>query len=114
MRIFLSAQKKLGQNRRGSAPPPHLNSLKRGNGAASQCLYTFPQLRQSFFSPAVLNLHPMETMSTNLKPAGKPIFDRTAHTTPQPVSPRVKAESLDAQAEQIRKAWLERATSRSK
>jgi hypothetical protein len=73
----------------------------------------FLQLRQSFFTPPALDLHPMETMSTNLKPAGKPIFDRTAHTTPKPVSPPGKADSLDAQAEQIRKAWLQRTTGRS-
>ena len=112
MRILLSAQKNWG--RTVAALLHVLNLLK--------CEMTLPDAAHSklflssaiFFSPAALTLHPMETMSTNLKPAGKPIFDRTAHTTPQPVSPRVKADSLDAQAEQIRKAWLERATSRSK
>jgi hypothetical protein len=55
----------------------------------------------------------MKAMPTN-QPAGKPIFDRSAHAASKPVSNDEKTLSLDAQAEQIRKSWLQRFIARSK
>jgi hypothetical protein len=49
-----------------------------------------------------------EAMSTNIKPAAKPIFDRSGHNAPNPPPQSDKPSNLDSEADQIRKAWLQR------
>jgi len=45
-------------------------------------------------------------MPTPAKPSGQPIYNRAAITLPKPSTEKQNA-SLDAQADEIRKAWLQ-------
>jgi hypothetical protein len=51
-------------------------------------------------------------MPTPIKQAKQPIFDRLGRNVPKTASPSQKS-SIDAEADEIRKNWLENARKRS-
>jgi len=53
-----------------------------------------------------------ELMSSKIKSPSQPIYPRAASSQPK-LAPAVQKTSLDAQAEEIRKAWLQRPPARS-
>jgi hypothetical protein len=59
------------------------------------------------------NLHRMKLMSSKIKSPTQPIYPRAASSQPKLAS-AVQKTSLDAQAEEIRKAWLQRPPARSR
>lgn len=52
-------------------------------------------------------------MPTKTKSPGQPIYDRLAGTLPKPSATASKT-SLDTEADEIRKAWLQSSAARSK
>ena len=59
------------------------------------------------------NLHRRELMPSKIKSPSQPIYPRAASSQPK-LALAVQKTSLDAQAEEIRKAWLQRPPARSR